>query len=169
MCLFINSSNEMSNNSKRNLFPVQSLIMTFSIYAHLTMVSNGRFEVMHGENVTVSFFYIFILKRILSIEQNIKVSEKLIYLLRYIYAVLFDLRNIPKMSVASFLKVATTLSCWNNAFISVYHFLVGPLLFPKKILLPVKKCRQICNEKSRHWCMGAYISDQSGFWVFSLD
>ena len=46
----------MSNNSKRNLFPVQSLIMTVSIYAHLTMVSNGRFEAMWVENVTVNFY-----------------------------------------------------------------------------------------------------------------
>ena len=53
---------------------MQSLIMTVSIYIHLTMVSIGRFEAMLGE-----FLLFFYIERIHFIEQNIKVSEKLNY------------------------------------------------------------------------------------------
>ena len=34
---------------------MQSLIMTVSIYTYVTMVSDGRFEAMGTENVTVTF------------------------------------------------------------------------------------------------------------------
>ena len=49
-----------------NVFIMQSLLMTVSIYTHLTMVSIGKFEAMLEENITANFFYIFILKITLS-------------------------------------------------------------------------------------------------------
>lgn len=69
----------MCNNSKRNAFPMQSLLMTVSVHTNLTIVSNGKFDAMLGKNMTVNFFQIFILKKVHFIEQNIKATEKLNY------------------------------------------------------------------------------------------
>ena len=55
----------MCNNSKREVFPLQFIITTVSIYTYLTVVSNGRFEALWGKMVIV-----FIMKRINLIEQN---------------------------------------------------------------------------------------------------
>ena len=52
----------MCNNSQRNLFLMQFMLMTVSIY------------IVHGQ-----FLLNFHLKRIYSIEQHIKISEKLNY------------------------------------------------------------------------------------------
>ena len=51
---------------------MQFMIMTVSIYTHQTMVWSDV-----GENVTASFFEIFIFNRFHLIEQNIQIWEKL--------------------------------------------------------------------------------------------
>ena len=49
---------------------MQIMATIVSIYTHRTMVWIDRFEAMWGENVTVNFFLIFILKDIHFNEQN---------------------------------------------------------------------------------------------------
>ena len=59
-------------NSKRNVFLMQFMIMTASVHTYLTVV-------WCGENMTVNFFLIFVLKSINFIEQSFRKIELQLY------------------------------------------------------------------------------------------
>ena len=123
--LFINNSKKTYNNSKRINLIMKFMIMTVSIYTHLTMVWNGRFSAMSGEEMLRSISSnFFILKKIYYIEPNIKVSEKI---------------NDNKMLAY---LLCTTLTSLNNqfSFVCSVNFVRFSHFLPIPILVVYKWC-----------------------------